>query len=141
MTFPAEMFDLVLKRIATGESLRQICQSEGLPSRETFFGWIRDNPERRTQYLEACAMRSLVFVENALDVLEDLGNEPTSSQVNAARLKIDTIKWKVARLQPKVYGDRNADGDDVTRVTLRDFTGKQPYFPGDANEAGSTVKN
>lgn len=140
MTFPAEMFDLVLKRIACGESLRSICRSEGMPTRETFYLWLRDNQERQTAYITACSVRALFSVEDVDNAIEDLGNDPSNSQVNAARLRIDTIKWKSARLQPKIYGDRATDEVDANKVIVRDFTGKQPYTPGETNGDGATNK-
>ena len=141
MAFSPEIFGRILARIATGESLRRVCQSEGFPSRETFFGWVRDDPEKRTAYIDACAIRELAYVEQFPDILEDLGDEPTNAQVNLAKLKIDTIKWTAARLQPKVYGDRIATHDGPPEVEIKDFSGKQPYVPGNAKEARSTVKS
>lgn len=141
MTFPAGKFDAVCARIASGESLLKICQGKGMPTRETFFTWIRDNPERRAAYIEACAVRELVYVESFTDILEALGVEPTANQINLARLKIDTRKWTAARLQPKVFGNHIALDDERPGVIVKDFTGKQPYYPpDDAKAAGSTGK-
>lgn len=118
MTFKAEVFDLVLRRIATGESLRKVCQSEGMPTRETFFCWVRNDPEAKQAYLEACALRSLVYAEQIMDIIENLSDEPTSAQVNKARLQVDSIKWVSSRLQPRIYGDQRAEAGADNEVPL-----------------------
>lgn len=52
-TYGPELTAQICERIANGESLREICKSEGMPSRATALRWLRVHEEFRDQYAQA----------------------------------------------------------------------------------------
>jgi hypothetical protein len=106
--FTPELGQLILERIAEGESLRKVCRADDLPSRETVRRWLRDDPEFRAQYALAREEQADAKFEEAWEIAD----AATSETVQVARLKVDTIKWQASKLAPKVYGDKLAIGGD-----------------------------
>lgn len=48
-----EKRQLVLRRLAAGESLRAICSHDGMPSAGTVCGWVRRDPAFAKRYAAA----------------------------------------------------------------------------------------
>ncbi len=98
---------LILERIADGQSLRAICASDGMPSRETFRRWLRDDQALRVQYTQACQDRADSLNEELLDIAND-----ASTDWQHRRLQISTLQWVMAKVAPKKYGDKVTLGGD-----------------------------
>jgi hypothetical protein len=112
----------ILERMIEGESLRQICTGEGFPSKSTFLRWVTDDVELEKQYRLAVDFRADVYFERMLDIAstQELGETTKTvdgpdgikieiakgDMVNHRKLHIDTIKWALARMNPKKYGDK-----------------------------------
>lgn len=96
----------ILDWLLTGESLRAYCRQDGAPSIFTVLRWISDDKDFEQQYTRAREMAQ----EVAADALEDIGEEAvraeTAVEVAGLRLKADIVKWKMARMAPKRYGDK-----------------------------------
>jgi hypothetical protein len=103
--FDPEIVDTLLWRMEHGETLRQICQTEGFPSAPAVIGWVHEDPagfgERyaraRDRQLEAWADEIVATADAAVA-------DPMSA--NGRRLAVDVRKWLLARLKPEKYGDR-----------------------------------
>lgn len=52
-TYGPELTAKICQRIANGESLREICKSEGMPSRATVLRWLQVHEEFRGHYAQA----------------------------------------------------------------------------------------
>lgn len=110
--------------VANGLSLRTIENIRGMPRRSSIVQWIVENrfPELTARYRRARA----VWIETIADDLLDLADEPYArlietrvtkngatitrevidyEAVRARALKIDTRKWLLSKLMPKVYGE------------------------------------
>lgn len=112
----------ILDAIASGRSLNEICDQDGYPHRVTFLRWVREDEDLERKYSLAISMRADVYFERMLDIAanQELGEtvktvdgpdgEKTEitkgDMVNHRRLHIDTIKWALARMNPKKYGDK-----------------------------------
>lgn len=94
----------VLEQIAAGESLRSICQKEGLPHIATVMRWLEDETFRE-QYAHAIDMRARVKFEELDDVSEDAAAAESAVKIAGLRLKSDNIKWQLARMHAR-YGDK-----------------------------------
>ncbi len=90
--------------LAEGESLRKVCERPRMPNKTTVFRWLAQHIEFRDQYAKATETRAEAFFEEMLDIADDAAEE--SSAVAKARLRIDTRKWALARMNPKKYGDK-----------------------------------
>lgn len=108
------------ERLATGLSVRTICTAAGMPAYTTVFQWIHHHPEFAAQYQAArvagCeAIADEVFViadDTSKDrVTRKLPNGKTVTEtdhehINRSRLRVDTRKWYLSKIVPKVFGDR-----------------------------------
>lgn len=115
--FKQTIADEICERIADGESLRKICESEDMPAKTTVFRWLAD--ERfaafRDQYARAREAQADVFFEEIIDIADDGSNdtyqkdgaELTNHDVIArSRLRVDARKWAASKLAPKKYGEK-----------------------------------
>lgn len=106
--FSQEKADLICERMAGGESLRSICRDESMPSLSHVMTWL-NNPEHnafKEQYTRAMYLRADAKFEELDDVAEDAVNADSAIKVQGLRLKADNIKWQLARMNSKKYGDK-----------------------------------
>lgn len=115
--FTHKLADEVCRRIADGESLRAICEGDEMPAEATVRAWAIDNVEGfSAQYARSCQLRAERWAEEIVGIaddgrndtyLDDDGNERTNSDVIArSRLRVDTRKWLLSKVLPKVYGEK-----------------------------------
>jgi hypothetical protein len=99
-----EVITEVCDRIALGESLRQICESDHMPGMTTILRAVSEDGEFRTRYARAQTQRG----ENIMSELLVLCDTPPKDNVEAQhrRLQVDTRKWVISKLYPKKYGDK-----------------------------------
>jgi hypothetical protein len=90
-TYTPATAELIAARLADGETLSSICRTPGMPSRQTVHQWRMRIP-------------ALIADDDSGDLLQD--GSPNSANVQRARLQVDTRKFLLAKLAPKVYGDR-----------------------------------
>lgn len=107
----------ILDRVANGESLSSVCDAYDMPSRKSFFQWVKDNPEIQAKYEFAIQMRADKLAEDIIQIADDglndtykdeNGNTRTDQDVIArSRLRVDARKWLASKMAPKKYGDRS----------------------------------
>lgn len=90
--------------LADGESLRKVCERPGMPNKSTVFRWLAAHEEFRDQYAKATETRADAIFEGMFDIADDVKEE--AAAVAKARLRIDTRKWALARMNPKKYGEK-----------------------------------
>jgi len=109
--------------LADGESLRKVCERPGMPGKATVFRWLSLHEEFRDQYAKATETRADAIFEEMFDIADNVAEE--AAAVGKARLRIDTRKWALARMNPKKYGDKvsqeidhkSSDGSMATKPT------------------------
>ena len=126
-----KLADKICQMIAQGQSVRSICTKKDMISMQTFFRWLRENDKFREQYARACEERSYMHAEDIIEIADNATNDYmeklegdgyifNSENVQRSRLRIDTRKWLMSKLNPKVYGDKldmTTNGNDIG-VTL-----------------------
>ena len=126
-----KLADKICQMIAQGQSVRSICAKKDIISMQTFFRWLRENDKFREQYARACEERSYMHAEDIIEIADNATNDYmeklegdgyifNSENVQRSRLRIDTRKWLMSKLNPKVYGDKldmTTNGNDIG-VTL-----------------------
>ena len=95
-----EYQDEILKRLASGESLRAICRSPGFPAESSVRFRVIDDPEFAAQYARARNSGLDCIAEEINEISEDRADEP-----NSRRVRIDARKWFLSKLRPDKYGD------------------------------------
>ena len=115
--YTPELAAVICARLAKGDSLRSICNTEGMPARSTVVDWIINDKEGfSAQYARARDVGLDEMADELFDIaddstqdtiMDDNGNERTNSEVVArSRLRVDTRKWYLSKLAPKKYGDK-----------------------------------
>lgn len=115
--FTDEIFAEVCERMANGQGLRKICEDPEMPSRYQFLRWVEKDTGRQAKYQAArealmdwYAEEILVIAwDSSKDTIPADGKKPArcdSEWVNRSRLKVDTLKFLMAKLHPKRYGDK-----------------------------------
>jgi hypothetical protein len=113
--FVDQRFETILLRIEDGEALRQILKSIPM-SASTFYEWLEGSEVMAKRYARACELRADAIFDEIIEIADDSSqdgietdNGPivNSEFVQRSRLRVDTRKWIVAKLNPKKYGDKN----------------------------------
>ena len=119
MAYSAEqkqnIINTICERIANGESVRAILKDDNLPAFNTFLIWVSESDEKSKQYEYAMKMRAEVLFEETLEIADDSSNDieygehgqrMNTEYVQRSRLRVDTRKWYLSKLNPKKFGDR-----------------------------------
>jgi hypothetical protein len=116
-SYTFEVSEEICHQMAGGKGLRQICTQEGMPDRHTVLRWLDANEGFRARYAQAREALMDWYSEEILriafddsgDLIID-GDRVMSGHhvVQRARLKVDTVKWIMAKLHPGRYGDKPA---------------------------------
>src|SRR5215469_13609268 len=147
-SYTFEVSEEICHQMAGGKGLRQICSQEGMPDRHTVLRWLDGNEGFRTRYArarEACMdWYSEEILRIAFDDSGDLiidGDRVMSGHhvVQRARLKVDTVKWIMAKLAPKKYGDKPVDDAPQQEIAYRWIVTGVPR-PGDPEPAPEPPK-
>ena len=105
--YTPELAEKIVEGISEGRSLRAICAQEGMPSTSTVLSWLEDADKKEfaEQYAHA---RAKAYKMLADEILEDASPKSEDSAVLVARdrLLVDTKKWMLSKMLPKIYGDK-----------------------------------
>lgn len=122
----------ILAQVRKGKSLSAVCapsRDDWIPPRQTFEDWCEADPQLSGEYARAREQRAEVIFEECLAIADsqegdvivaDDGTEQVNHDAIArAKLRIDTRKWMLGKMQPKVYGDKlELDGKVGLTVVL-----------------------
>jgi cell shape-determining protein MreC len=95
----------ICDQLAEGLNIKRILDSkESYPNWSTFRRWKQNNEELRTLYINSQQDKAIAL-ENELDDLRDL---LSTKEIDASTYNVlaQTIKWKMAKFYPKVFGDK-----------------------------------
>lgn len=121
-TMTEELFEELLERLESGESLIQICEKSGeFPGRAAVRRYIDADEERRSRYARAREEQAAYFAEEILKVARNATNDSWGRD----RLLVDALKWSASKQAPRVYGEKTTHtvegevGLDVRIVAAR----------------------
>ena len=99
-----EIQDRLVAEIQTGRSLRQVCKDEGMPHFTTVLRWIASDADFAIKYTRARVAQADTLFDRMEEVEEAVSAGTMDS--HAARVVLDSMRWRASKLAPKVYGDR-----------------------------------
>lgn len=102
--FTEELASDICARIAAGESVRSVLSGENMPTRQTFYNWISN----KKSFFDNYARAREVAADVAFDEMQEIADNAEPQDVQVAKLRIDTLKWRLARQSPRKYGDKQA---------------------------------
>ena len=111
------MFKRILRGVESGKSLRAMLRQDNMPSNEVFYKWIDKDEDKAKQYACAKEERALHMFEDMLDISDDTGEDEIElsdgrrvtnhHKINRDKLRVDTRKWALAKMLPKLYSDKH----------------------------------
>lgn len=124
MAFDQSRADAICAAIAEGLSLRKACalDIEG-PKPATVCDWVlRDeNGTFAEQYTRARQLQAQLLADEILEIADDGRNDVIEVEENGkkrietnwdcihrSRIRVDTRKWYLSKVLPKIYGDKIA---------------------------------
>ena len=127
-----ELEQSILERVAAGESLRKVCDAKGMPDPATVRYWAVTDPE----FGERFKIARMVQAHEVVDLMtEELDRPPVMTkdgkvdhgEIQLRKLRVDTYKWILAKMLPKVYGNRLtlAGARDAPLPTMSDAEAMQ----------------
>ena len=135
-----EIFDKICNLIVNGASLRSaLLTLDGIHASD-FFKWLRDDPKKNEQYARASTERAEFFREEILDIADDgsndyvkkfnkkgefIGYEVDKENIQRSKLRVDTRKWHMSKVNPKKYGNipDQEDKNDDNEITIKIIDG------------------
>jgi hypothetical protein len=131
----------ILRLMTTGMSLKRICDQPGMPCADSVYYWQAIHPDFSVRYARAMLDRAQFWAEEILDISDDGSNDWVEQQRNGrtvmvadhehiqrSRLRVDTRKFLMAKLDPKRWGDKiqvSGDADNPLQVSVRDLAKEQ----------------
>lgn len=133
----------ICKMLASGMSVRAIGRRSAMPAATTILLW-GNNPKHpfSEQYARSRDIGLLLKAEEIVDIADDGSNDwmeriakdgtPLGWQVNGeavarSRLRVDTRKWMLSKMLPKLYGEKTVHehtGKDGGPIEISDDTDK-----------------
>ena len=122
------ILNIIFASIADGNSLRSICANapEDFPHRDTINEWIKANEYFSDQYARAMEKRQESLFEEIIDIADksipgvpDELIQDDMVTIQRDKLKIETRKWILGKMNPKKYGERAIiEGDKENPLQL-----------------------
>jgi hypothetical protein len=129
----AEIAQELCTRIASGRSVRDVCDDEDMPERSKVYRLLAVDDGFANQYARAMDARAYALAEELFEIADDGSNDwmrrngkdgETAWQENGeairrSALRVDVRKWALARMAPKRYGDKvtvSGPGDNGEHV-------------------------
>lgn len=94
-----EKIAAIIADIESGASVRKACEAIGVGA-STFLRWVEEDGISE-QYARAMEKRADAVFEEMFDIADG-----GSDDVARDRLRVDTRKWCIARMNPKKYSER-----------------------------------
>jgi hypothetical protein len=91
------------------------------PNITTFYNWIDSTPERNKMYARTQEVKAHILFNELLETAKGDTNNDTVVKVQRDRLITDTIKFYVAKVLPRIYGDKldvTTNGESINIVSL-----------------------
>lgn len=133
-----EVVQKILARMASGDSLRRACFEDEMPAPSTFLLWVSQDKALSEQYDRVREVRADGMFEEMLDIADDGTNDwmlrghgdndpgwvANGENIQRSRLRVDTRKWALARMNPKKFGEKitnevvGKDGGPIATTTI-----------------------
>lgn len=112
-----DVIENLLVHIEAGKSMREVCRMDGMPDHGTVIRWMRDDADLATKYARARMSQADVLFDR-MEAVEEAVSAGTMDS-HAARVVLDSMRWRASKLAPKVYGDRLDVSVTDTRISIQ----------------------
>lgn len=124
----------ICRRLEQGMSLRKACAGE--IDNAAVLRWVRDSAEFAQQYARSREIGWLGKTDRILELTDEaheaaLDPDFGQQRIAACRFEVDTLKWMLSKMLPKVYGEKVGVQVLSTPATA---TAAEPAMPADEAE-------
>jgi len=127
--FSIEVMTAICERMSDGESLREICDKDSnLPARRTILRWVKNDDAAKKIYDEAQQDRMHWYADEIVKIAYDTSSDTITGPegerkcnhewIARSRLKVDSLKFLMAKLAPRTYGDKLPEVDEQKRMEV-----------------------
>ena len=95
--------------------MREITRSTAYPTWGMVARWLQQHKEFRELYTRAREYQADYYADT---ILEEALKAKDSDTAQAARVRIDALKWVASKLKPRMYGDRQVIEHDLSDKLL-----------------------
>lgn len=135
--YSKELADRICEQISTSIfGLETICSNNpDFPNPSNIFVWLIKYPEFQEKYDKAREHQCNVMADKILQVAWDDARDTIESErgetcnsewISRSRLKVDSLKWLLTKLQPRKYGEKVQNDTTVTLNTQDDWVKLKP---------------
>ena len=114
-----EICKIICDEIANGENIISILKESTYPSWPTFRRWKNEHEELRILYVNSQQDKASALENEIDDIMLSLKSKELDA--SSANVLIQTLKWKMAKFYPKMFGDKvdvTTDGEKISQVTI-----------------------
>lgn len=133
--FTQKIADEICSKLTYGFTLREVCRAKKMPCESTVRAWALDDYKGfYAQYAKSREIGYQYMADELLEIADDGSNDWMKRQnsdgstgdiilngehVQRSRLRLDTRKWMLSKVLPKIYGDKitqehtGKDGKDL----------------------------
>lgn len=110
----AEKAATVIAELERGKSLRKAAEAAGCGA-ATVLDWVDADKEFAEQYAQARARGYQLLADEIIEISDDASRDYIETEhgpkldaeaVARSRLRVDSRKWMLSKMLPKVYGER-----------------------------------
>ena len=122
--FTPGLGEKICAALAAGQSILAIARDEGMPPESTIRRWGRNSKWSSEEFVAEYAHAREDNADHHFDRLQEIEARLEQEDIDphAARVLLDSMKWRLAKQLPRSYGDRTrmdmtASLDVTTRVS------------------------
>ena len=118
-----KLMEDIANRLASGETLVQICKDDAMPSYRTVTRAVQADDELYDIYHRGRILQAEFYGDKIIDLATsplppELDAKVVNAEVQRRRLEIDSLKWTFARSQPFGLRDKKEDATNTGSITL-----------------------
>ena len=128
LMFSQDKADAICAALSSGLSLRKAAAANGTTV-QSVLRWEEANPAFADQYARARATGYKLMADEIIEISDDAsgdvvetdnGPKPNAEFTARSRLRVDSRKWMLSKMLPKIYGDKiettHEVGDSIRAV-------------------------
>ena len=122
--FTAELGEKICDLLSAGRSVLAISKMAGMPPESTIRGWACKAESSSDAFFASYARAREMGADHEFDKLEEIERDLKNKKIDphVARVLLDSIKWRLAKKMPRLYGDRqHVEHSGEVKTTPKDF--------------------
>lgn len=123
--YSPRIVEIICREMAQGTTLEDVCKRSGFPTTRSVRRWVRQYPEFHEKYRAAQMLGWEFKLDEIVNIARSNGKDfvrnedgvyardeetgeliPCRNHIFRDRLVVDTMKWALAKMVPKIFGDR-----------------------------------